>query len=71
MNRPGLILYNSHDLRARGYAAATRAEAKSFELPPFCPADDFRFLPLHIQVMFERYPVGVNGTEEMIHKLKS
>jgi hypothetical protein len=60
-------IFTHAELVACGYAAPTKALAKTFELPDFIPAEDRSRLPLHIQVRFVDTPIGVNGTEEMIY----
>lgn len=64
-------LFSREELIKFGYAAPTKKEAKTFELPPFVPFEHRRYLPLHIQVMFVDTPVGVNGTEELIFPLRT
>lgn len=64
-------IFSQAELIARGYAAATKKLAKDFELPPFVPQEDRRYLPLHIQVQFSDTPLGVNGTEEIVYPLRN
>lgn len=53
-----------------GYAAATKRERKDFELPEFCLHDHYRYLPLHIQVMFRDEAVAPTGVDELVHYRK-
>jgi hypothetical protein len=64
-------LYMPHEIVAKGYAPATRAEKKTFTLPDFCTREDYRLLPLEIKIMYADKAIGVNGTEEMIHPLRT